>query len=93
METIWRNGEVAGYLRLGEYGFTINSSIGYGYVSSPNSDVTVSNKYLLEGEYFIESAGVKYKAQIHLKPVFDSGNKRMHGTYWTAMAKSSIIRY
>ena len=81
MEAIWRDNQVVGYLRRGEYGFTINSSIGYGYVKSPRPDVPVDDKYLLEGEYFIESMGVKYKAQIHLKPVFDPANQRMHGIY------------
>ena len=81
METIWRNNEPAGYLRVGEFGFTIDSSIGYGYVHSPSEDVAINNKYLVDGEYFIESMGDKYKAQIHLKPLFDPGNKRMNGIY------------
>jgi len=86
METIWRNNEPAGYLRVGDFGFTVNSSMGYGYVCSPNADVAINNKYLLDGEYHIESMGVKYKAQIHLKPLFDPGNKRMNGIYETGNA-------
>nr|CAG4648492.1 EOG090X014D [Polyphemus pediculus] len=80
LETIWRNGEVAGYLRRGEYGCTTNTSIGYGYISSPNQE-PINNKYLLDGDYAIECMDVKFKAQIHLKPLFDPENKRIHGNY------------
>ena len=81
LETIWRNGQVVGYLRRGEFGFSVGSSIGYGYVSSPDENVIINNKYLLDGEYCIECMGIKYKAQIHLKPLFDPENKRIHGFY------------
>nr|CAG4642302.1 EOG090X014D [Evadne anonyx] len=81
MEAIWRNDQVVGYLRRGEFGFSINSSIGYGYVNRSEPDAPVDDQYLLNGEYFIESMGVKYPAQIHLKAVFDPKNLRMQGIY------------
>lgn len=81
MEAIWRNDRVVGYLRRGEFGFSINSSIGYGYVSGPGPDEPIDDQYLLDGEYFIESMGVKYPAKIHLKSVFDPENRRLQGIY------------
>jgi len=81
MEAIWRNDQVVGYLRRGEFGFSVDSSIGYGYVTRPDPDAPVDDQYLLDGEYFIESMGVKYPAQIHLKAVFDPENRRMQGIY------------
>ena len=30
LETVWRDGEVVGYLRRGDFGFTLNKSIGVG---------------------------------------------------------------
>lgn len=79
LEAIWRNDKVVGFLRRADYGFTVGSSIGYGYIHSENEAIT--NKYLLEGEYAIESMDVKYEAKIHLKPIFDPENKRVNGFY------------
>lgn len=81
MEAIWRNDQVVGYLRRGEFGFSVNSSIGCGYVNGTDPTVPVDDQYLLNGDYFIESMGVKYQAQIHLKPLFDPENKRIQGIY------------
>ncbi len=79
LETIWRNDRVVGYLRRADYGFTTGSSIGYGYIEDVGEPIT--NRYLLDGEYAIESMDVKYKAQIHLKPLFDPENRRVKGFY------------
>jgi hypothetical protein len=35
----------------------------------------------MEGDYFIEAMGDKYKARIQLKPLFDPENKRVNGFY------------
>ena len=34
-ETIYRNGEVVGWLTSGGWGYTVNKNIGYGYVRNP----------------------------------------------------------
>lgn len=85
LETIWRNGQVVGYLRRADYGFTIGSSIGYGYVENRSEDgEPITNRYLQDADYAIESMDVKYKARIHLKPLFDPENRRVKGLYHSA---------
>ncbi|XP_046441775.1 sarcosine dehydrogenase, mitochondrial-like isoform X2 [Daphnia pulex] len=81
MEAIWRNDQVVGYLRRADYGFSVGCSIGYGYVHSQNEQEPITTKYLMEGDYFIEAMGDKYKARIQLKPLFDPENKRVNGFY------------
>ena len=52
-ETILRNGEVAGYLTSGGFGYTVGKPIGYGYV---RRDGGVTDEYLETG---MEVAGVR----------------------------------
>ena len=70
---------MVGYLRRADFGFSVGYSIGYGYIHSEKEPIT--NKYLLDGEYAIESMDVKHKAKIHLKPLFDPENKHLNGFY------------
>ena len=81
LEAIWRNDKVVGYLRRADYGFSVGSSIGYGYIHSQKDQEPITTKYLMEGDYYIESMDVKYKAKIQLKPLFDPENKRVNGFY------------
>lgn len=81
LEAIWRNDKVVGYLRRAGYGFSVDSSIGYGYVESQNENESIDVKTLVNGEYSIESMDNKYKAHIQLKPLFDPENKRINGIY------------
>ena len=88
-ECIRRNDQVVGFLRRGEFGYYLNKSLGYGYVSHPNGDV-ITNEFLAEGDYTIERMGEVYKAKIHLKSPFDPQNKRLKGIYeW----KTYIFKY
>jgi sarcosine dehydrogenase len=79
-ECIRRNGQVVGHIRRGEFGYYVNKSLGYGYVSDPSGDV-VTNEFLQGGEYTIERMGEVFSAQIHLKSPFDPQNKRLKGIY------------
>lgn len=74
-ETILRNGEFAGYLTSGGYGYTIGKPIGYGYVR--NGSGGVSEDYLKEGKYELVVAKEKYKADLHLGPLVDPSNSRV----------------
>ncbi len=67
-ETILRNGEFAGYLTSGGYGYTIGKPIGYGYVRNP-SGVTVD--WLDSGSYELVVANETVKANIALEPPVD----------------------
>jgi 4-methylaminobutanoate oxidase (formaldehyde-forming) len=72
-ETILRNGEPVGYLTSGGYGYTVDKSIGYGYVRDANG---VSDDFLASGSYELVVAMQRTPAKIHLDPLYDpSGGK------------------
>jgi sarcosine dehydrogenase len=73
-ETILRNGKFAGYLTSGGYGYTVAKPIGFGYVRSADG---VDEAYLNEGSYELVVAQEIVKANIHLKPIYDSLNQRV----------------
>lgn len=78
-EAIYRNGELVGYLRRGDYAFFLDKSIGIGYVT--NKGALVTKNYLQDGEYEIEVMGKKYKAKFHPKSPFDPTGQRLLGQY------------
>jgi sarcosine dehydrogenase len=73
-ETILRNGKFAGYLTSGGYGYTVAKPIGFGYVRNVDG---VNEAYLNEGSYELVVAQEIVKANIHLKPIYDSLNQRV----------------
>jgi 4-methylaminobutanoate oxidase (formaldehyde-forming) len=73
-ETILRNGEPVGYLTSGGYGYTLQRSIGYGYVRNAAG---VSDDYLLSGHYELLVASETYPADIGLTPFFDPTGARV----------------
>lgn len=80
LETIWRNGEVVGFLRRSDFAFSLGKSIGYGYISAPEGQ-TITTDYAKSGKYQIESFGNKYDANLHLQSPFDPKSKRVQGIY------------
>jgi len=73
-ETILRNGETAGYLTSGGFGYTLNKPVGYGYVRNAAG---VSDDFLLSGRYELVVAGDVFPATIGLQPFYDPGNARV----------------
>ena len=73
-ETIIRNGEPVGYLSSGGFGYTVDKSIGYGYVKNLQG---VTDEYLKEGDYELTVAEQKIPARIHLQPLYDPEGKRI----------------
>ncbi|KAL1468918.1 hypothetical protein MTO96_025147, partial [Rhipicephalus appendiculatus] len=80
LEAIWRDDEVVGFTRRGEYGFALGKSLAYGYVKRPDG-APVSADYLSSGNYWLESLGRRFKATFHAKVPFDPTNKRVKGVY------------
>lgn len=80
LETIWRNDTVVGYLRRGEYGYSLGCSIGMGYVHTPDGS-TVTNDFLESGKYEIEVMGKQHNAKLYLKSPFDPVDERVQGYY------------
>ena len=73
-ETIIRNGEVAGWLTSGGWGYTVQKNIGYGYVRHPDG---VDREFLDSGSYELEVATVRYDCKLHLSPLYDPGMTRV----------------
>jgi 4-methylaminobutanoate oxidase (formaldehyde-forming) len=74
-ETIYRNGERVGWLSSGGFGYTVNKSIGYGYVRRP--DPGVDAEFVLSGTYELEVATERVPAQVSLSPFYDPENARI----------------
>ena len=67
-ETILRNGEISGYLSSAGFGYTVDKSIGYGYIKNQQG---VSEDYLSTGSYQLVVAESKVDARIHFEPLYD----------------------
>ena len=52
----------------GGFGYTINKSIGYGYV---RSKFVIDKNYILEGSYELEVATKKIKCNVNLDSIYD----------------------
>jgi sarcosine dehydrogenase len=75
-ETVYRNGKRAGWLTSGGFGYTIGKSIGYGYIRNPDG---VTADYVLSGEYELEVATERVKANVSLAPFYDPESARVKG--------------
>jgi len=65
-ETIYRDGQRVGWLTSGGFGYTVNRSIGFGYVRSQNG---VTAEWALGGDYELEVATVRVPAAVTLRPL------------------------
>ncbi|XP_037027162.1 sarcosine dehydrogenase, mitochondrial-like [Bradysia coprophila] len=65
LEGVFRNGKCVGHLRLGEFGYSINKSIGKSYISCAKGN-WIDNEYLSNGQYEIDVLGQRYGAKLHL---------------------------
>jgi 4-methylaminobutanoate oxidase (formaldehyde-forming) len=73
-ETIYRNGERCGWLSSAGYGHTLGKSIGMGYVRHKDG---VDKDHVLSGNYELEVATVRVKAEITLSPLYDPKMERV----------------
>lgn len=80
LEAIWRDDQVVGYLRRGEYGYAVGASIGHGYVKHPEGR-RVTSEFLQSGRYQVEVMGNRYDAAVYFNSPFDPSGKRQLGIY------------
>ncbi len=73
-ETILRNGEFAGYLSSGGYGYTVGKAIGYGYVRNADG---VTPDWLHSARYELVVAGDIVPAQLFTGPLHDPEGLRI----------------
>jgi 4-methylaminobutanoate oxidase (formaldehyde-forming) len=73
-ETIYRDGVRVGWLTSGGFGYTIDRSIGFGYVRNPDG---VTAEWVLAGTYELEVGGGRLPADVSLQPLYDPFNSRV----------------
>jgi 4-methylaminobutanoate oxidase (formaldehyde-forming) len=73
-ETIYRDGERVGWLTSGGFGYTIDRSIGYGYVRRTSG---LDRGWVLAGAYELEVGGERVPATVSLQPLYDPTNSRV----------------
>lgn len=73
-ETIYRNGERVGWLSSGGYGYTLEKSIGYGYVRNKGG---VDAAYVTSGSYELEVANERVPCEVHMDPLYDPKMKKV----------------
>ncbi|MFZ9629600.1 MAG: GcvT family protein [Ilumatobacteraceae bacterium] len=76
-ETIFRDGERVGWLTSGGFGYTVDRSLGYGYVRRPVDRGGVTAEWVLDGTYELEVAGERVAAEVSLRPFHDPSNQRV----------------
>jgi 4-methylaminobutanoate oxidase (formaldehyde-forming) len=74
-ETIYRDGKRVGWLSSGGYGYTVDRSIGYGYVRDPENGI--DRDFVLSGRYELEVATTRVTAQVFLDPLYDPTMSRI----------------
>ncbi len=67
-ETIYRDGERVGWLSSAGFGYTIDRSIGYGYVRHAEG---VSAEFVTSGRYELEVATERVPCDVSLQPFYD----------------------
>ncbi|HGG65438.1 MAG TPA: aminomethyl transferase family protein, partial [Rhodobacteraceae bacterium] len=75
-ETIYRDGERVGWLTSGGFGYTVDKSIGYGYIRNPDG---VTLDYIMEGSYELEVATERVPCTVHMAPLYDAKMERIKG--------------
>ena len=73
-ESIFRDGELVGWLNSGGWGYTVEKSIGYGYVRHPNG---VDRGFLDAGCYELEVATQRVPATLHMGALYDPRGLRI----------------
>ncbi len=67
-ETIYRNGERVGWLASGGFGYTVDKSIGYGFIRNADG---VDAAFVENGEYELDVATQRVKCDVQLGAVYD----------------------
>ena len=75
-ETILRNGKRVGWLSSAGWGYTLNTNIGYGYISNLQG---IEPHYIDSGTYELEVATIRHPSKIHMHPLYDPKMTRVRG--------------
>ncbi|WP_428548992.1 GcvT family protein [Profundibacter sp.] len=72
-EPVLRDGKIVGYLSSGAYGHTLGAAVGLGYVPCKGE----SAADVLASSYEIDVAGVRVRADVSLRPMYDPKSERV----------------
>jgi 4-methylaminobutanoate oxidase (formaldehyde-forming) len=75
-ELIRLDGEIAGYISSGAYGFTLGHSVGMGYLHHPDG---ITQELLESARFEIEIACERYPAEASFRPFYDPKGERVKG--------------
>ena len=75
-ETIYRDGEVAGWITSGGFAHSFVCPVGLGHVRREEG---VDTDYLVSGRYELDVAGTRIPAEIALRALYDPTGARMRG--------------
>jgi sarcosine dehydrogenase len=94
LEAVYRNNEIVGHLRRGDWAYTLDCALGQCYIkrggnnnskdrnnTSSSGEQPITIDYIKSGKYQIEVMGKLYDADIHLKSPFDPKGRRILGEY------------
>ena len=73
-EPILRNGEIVSYITSGNFGHSLGSAIGLGYVPCKNENISD----VLNSDFEIEISGHKIKSKISTKPLYDPRGRKIY---------------
>jgi len=73
-ETIYRDGEVAGWITSGGFAHSFVCPVGLGHVRREEG---VDTDYLVSGRYELDVAGTRFPAEISLRALYDPTGARM----------------
>jgi len=73
-EPVWRDGELVGHITSGAYGHSLGGCIGLGYVHLRDGEDVAE---VINGDYEIEVAGERIKADVSLRAMYDPDNARI----------------
>ena len=78
-ETIYRDGVRVGWLTSAGFGYTIDRSIGFGYVRNADRITSIADMaaWVGHGNYELEVATERVPAEISLRPLYDPTNARV----------------
>jgi len=75
-EVVLRNGQPVADIRSASYGHTLGGAVGLAMVEAEEG-LVVNKKYIESGTWEVDIAGTRFPAEVSLKPMYDSSNKRI----------------
>jgi 4-methylaminobutanoate oxidase (formaldehyde-forming) len=73
-EPILREGQYAGYVQSGDYGFTLGGAVGLGTIENEEG---VTKEYIEEAKFEINVAGELFPAKASIRPMYDPKGERV----------------